>query len=481
MGISMDGTLYNFKLRKDAVWQDGEPVTADDVIFTFDLLKQGGGPVPQDLQDFWQDVELVKLDDLTLQFRLPEAFAPFLDYLTFGILPKHLLDGQTIDQMINSPFNLQPVGTGPYRFNHLITQDGVIQGVSLSAFDKYYGQKPYIQEIVFRYYDDPAAALQAYRDGLAQGIGSVTPEILKAVLSEPDLNVYTARQPQLSMVMFNLKDPEVPFLQDGKIRQALLMALNRQWIVDRLLNGQAAVADGPILPGTWAYYENTKPISFDPAAARTLLKDAGYVLAKEGDVVRSKGNSDNPDTLVSLKITLLYPDDLQHKAIAEYIQASWLSIGVQADLEPVAYDQLVTDRLDSRNFQAALVDINLSRSPDPDPYPFWDQAQATGGQNYSQYDSRVASEYLERARTTVNMIDRAKLYRSFQMVFDRDLPALPLYYPMFTYAVDRNIQGIRMGPLFDSSDRFSNVSEWFLASERVKKVDSRPADQTPVP
>ena len=108
-----------------------------------------------------------------VQFRLPEAFAPFPDYLGFGILPKHLLDGKSIEQIIDLNFNIEPVGNGPYRFDRLITENSEIKGVVLAAFKDYYGEKPYIDEMVFRYYPDAPAALQAYRDGQVQGIGSV--------------------------------------------------------------------------------------------------------------------------------------------------------------------------------------------------------------------------------------------------------------------------------------------------------------------
>src|SRR5512146_2106664 len=151
LGFSQDGTIYNVTLRKNAKWQDGQPVTADDVVFTVNLMRKGADIVPVDLQDFWKDVEVVKLSDKVLQFRLPEPFAPFADYLGFGILPKHLLDGKTIDKMIDLNFNIQPVGTGPYRFDRLVVENGEIKGVALAAFKDYYGQPPYIDEVVFRY------------------------------------------------------------------------------------------------------------------------------------------------------------------------------------------------------------------------------------------------------------------------------------------------------------------------------------------
>ena len=468
MGVSMDGTLYNFTLRKGALWHDGAPVRADDVLFTVELMRAGGGAVPPDLQDFWKEVELVKLSDDSIQFRLPEAFAPFPDYLTFGILPKHILGSLTLDGMIDSSFNLAPVGTGPYRFGGLLVDNGSIQGVSLLANENYYGSRPYIQQIVFRYYPDSASALQAYRDDQVQGIGLISPDVLKEALAEPDLGVYTARQPLLSMVMFNLKNQDVPFLQEVKVRKALMKGLNRQLIVDRILQGQAAIANGPILPGTWAHYEELQVDAYDPDAAQTLLKEAGFILAAEGDVVRQNNQE------VSLTFTLVHPDDAQHTAVAEFLRASWARLGVLVQLEPVPYDALIRDYLEQRDYQAALVDLNLSRSPDPDPYPFWDQAQSVNGQNYTQWESRIASEYIEQARISANVLDRARLYRSFQVIFARELPALPLYYPMYSYAVDRNVLGVRAGPLFDSSDRFGSIGEWFLASEQLKPQNANP-------
>jgi peptide/nickel transport system substrate-binding protein len=391
LGFSQDGTLYNITLHKDAEWHDGQPVSADDVVYTIELLREGAGIIPQDVQDFWKEVEVVKLSDDTLQFRLPEAFAPFLDYLSFGLLPSHLLAGQSLEALIDAPYNLEPVGTGPYKFNQLLVENGQIIGVALTANEAYYGSRPYIDQIVFRYYPDAAGAFQAYRNGQVQGLGTVTEDILSQVLAEPGLAVYTARLPELSMVLFNLNTQDAEFFKDVKVRRALLLGINRQWIVDRVLQGQAAVADGPILPGTWAYYDALKREPYDPDAAIALLREAGYVLAEEGSVVRKKGD-------LTLRFVLSYPDDDIMSQVAEYIRDSWGALGAQVELEALPYDQLITQRLDPRSYQAALVDVNLSRSPDPDPYPFWDQAQAVGSP-CCQRVSRAGAHHSECDRT----------------------------------------------------------------------------------
>lgn len=466
-GISADGTTYNVELRKNLSWQDGKPVTSDDVIFTYNLLRSDSQYVPADLRKLWKDVEIKKLDSRTLQFRLPEAFSPFLDYLTVGILPEHLLGGQTLDKIVDSQFNIQPVGTGPYRLDHLIVENNQVKGVVLGIFDRYYGKKPYIQQFVFRYYPDGKSALQAYQANEVQGIANVSNDILPSVLAESGLSLYTAREPQLSLVLFNLKNDDVPFFQDAKVRSALMDGLNRQWIVDHVLDGQAIVANSPLFPDSWAYYSEISKVSFDPTAAAAALKNDGYSLPTGGDKIWTKNGK-------PISFTLLYPDDPQHKAVAQAIAANWTGLNVKVALQAQPYDQLISGSLVQRDFEAALVDLNLNNSPDPDPYPFWDEAQAKDGQNYTQWSNRTASEYLEQARITTDIGERTKLYRNFQLIFMRDVPAIPIDYPVYNYAVDRQVQGIRMGPLYDPSDRFATVTDWFLAARA-------PSQKTPVP
>jgi len=184
-GISQDGTAYNFSIQPKAVWHDGEPVTSDDVAFTVNYLRSDELPLPEDLRALWKQVEVKILDEKTLQFHLPEPFAPFLDYLSFGVLPKHLLEGVSPAQLVDAEFNLKPVGTGPYRFDHLISEQGQVKGVVFSAFKDYYLNRPFIDEIVFRYYSDPKAALTAYQQGeVLASAGFQTISCLKCLIRQ---------------------------------------------------------------------------------------------------------------------------------------------------------------------------------------------------------------------------------------------------------------------------------------------------------
>lgn len=458
-GISQNGTLYNFTLREDIFWHDGNQVTSDDVLFTIELLRSGGMTIPLDLQEFWQEIEVTILNERNFQIQLPEPYSPFLDYLTFKILPSHLLGGKTYEEIVNDDFNLQPIGSGPYVFSTLVLDQDFILGVELVNNSAYHGGAPFIETLVFLYYPDIESAWQSYLDGSTQGISGLgNGEILEQALKEEDMAVYSSRLPQFTTIFLNLDNPQAEFLSDLAVRKALLMGINREAIVNQLYNGQAVITDSPILPGTWSYYRVAEPIDFDPNAAVKTLVNAEYELSEresDGQILRSKDDQ-------YLSLTLLYPDEDFYEQIAIMVQQYWVDLGVEVFLEPVPYDQLINERLAQRDYDAALVDINLARTPDPDPYPFWNQVQATTGQNYSQWNNKMASEYLEKARVTVDIDERTRLYHNFQVIFNQELPSLILYYPIHNYGISKEIQGVRVGPLFDVVDRFNTLPAWYL-------------------
>ncbi|HAF62997.1 MAG TPA: hypothetical protein DCK95_11835 [Anaerolineaceae bacterium] len=460
-GISFDGLSYNFDINPDAAWHDGTPVTSADIVFTVDIMRSAESVLPTDLKEFWNNIEVIPLGDHSIQFRLSEAFAPFMDYLSFGILPKHLLGELSYQEIVNSSFNLEPVGSGPYQFERLITENGAIKGVVLSANPSYYGGEPLISQFVFMYYDDAASAYSAYSEGVVQGISEVSDEILSDVLSDPNLAVYSAVKPEVSMVLLNLNNNKVKFLQEENVRKALLHAIDRRRMVDLALQGQGVLSDIPLIPSNWAYYEGIQTFDYDPQKAGILLDEIGYILPNGDGSIRENDGS-------ALSFELTHPDDATHTAIAQAIQKDWQKIGVEVELVAVPYDVLILDYLEPLTYQAVLIDLNFERSPDPDPYPFWDQAQQSGGQNYSQWENKVISEYLEEARVTTDLDERAKLYRNFQVVFQDELPALPLYYPVYNFAIDEGINGVRVGSFYDTADRFFSVTDWYLIASAAE-------------
>jgi peptide/nickel transport system substrate-binding protein len=247
-------------------------------------------------------------------------------------------------------------------------------------------------------------------------------------------------------------------------------------MIDELMDSQAILAHGPIFPNSWAYYPGIVQVPYDPDAAIKILREAGYSIPASGGSVRTN------DEGQSLNIELIYPQDARYEPFAQAIARDWRAIGVGVELIPMSYEDVVSAYLDPRAYQAALIDLNFSRTPDPDPYPFWHQAQITGGQNYSKWDDRQASEYLEQARIEVDIAERTRLYNNFQVRFATELPSLPLFYPIYNYAVEEQVQGVTMGPLYEPSDRLVTSPQWFLLAERGSGSETvSPAENTPAP
>ncbi|MCC7362245.1 MAG: peptide ABC transporter substrate-binding protein [Anaerolineales bacterium] len=465
--VSDDGLTYTFVLRADARWHDGRPVTTADVAFTVGLLQNPKFSGPPELARLWQALSLAVINDQAFTVTLPEPFAPFLDYTTFGLLPEHLLGQTPPAQLAEADFNHAPIGAGPFRFVALTGENGQVNGARLAAFADYFGPAPLLNEVAFRFYPEVGAALAGYQAGEVLGISRIDAAHLNQALQTEPLGVYTALLPEYSLIYLNLQSDELPFFQDKKVRQALLRGLNRSAMVNQLLNGQAVVANSPVLPGSWAYNPTLPNIAYDPAAAAKLLDSAGWVIpdgaapGSEG-YVRRKGE-------LELRFTLTTPNDDLHLALAQAAAATWKQLGVIVTVNAVAPNTVREAFLlpRPRVFDAVLVDLNLAGTPDPDPYPMWHETQVESGQNYGGFNDRVSSELLEQARITTDLGARARLYYQFQSRFIDQTPALLLFYPVYNYAVDKSVIGVQIGPLIEASDRLNTLAQWSLATRRV--------------
>ena len=450
--VSVDGTVFTVNLRLDAVWHDGVPLTSQDVIYTISLMQGGSNLIPEDLRSFWSRIAVHAISDSTLEFALPVAYAPFLDYLNFQILPAHILGSLDMDGLVDHSFNLSPIGSGPYRFDSLDTENGIITGVNLVASEFYFDGRPFIDEIHFRYYPDERVALQAYQSGEVDGLSQVSSEILQEVLNQTGLNLYSSREPVISMVFLNLRNANVPVLQQADFRKALMSGINRQAIIDNVLSSQAVLAQGPIIPGNWAYYDEQTAYRFDPDGARQSLLGMGLTQDANGRFMYEG---------TAVELTLAVQDDAKHVGIGQMLQQNWQSIGISINLQTLPYEQLLA-ALQERTYEMVLIDVDLSDTPDPDPYQFWAESQTESGQNYSQWANSTASTYLEQARQTLTIDIRIRLYRNFQVLFEEELPSLPLFSPVYNYAVKDSIKNLAFGPIYDPADRFNDVQGWYI-------------------
>lgn len=455
--VSPDGLTYQFTLRRDIRWQDGQPFTASDVLFTINLMQDPQFPGAPSLHQLWQSVSVEQVGDYSIRFTLPEPFPAFTEFTTIGILPAHLLGAMPAQDLLNHPFNLQPVGTGPFKLDEINAQFA-----RLSTNPFYHGPKPRLNGLELRFYSNQQAVLSAYQAGNIQGIATVPPQMLPAVRQMESLNLYTTRLSGYNLIYLNLQAPEqAPFFQEAAVRKALLHGLNRQAIIDHALNGQAIIANGPILPWSWAYNPEQPTTDFDLALANQLLDESGWI-DTDGDGIRDKDGQ-------LLTFSLLSSDDPANIKVAETVRDQWLQLGVSTLIEVVGTG--LDDRLAQRDFQAALAEVLLTG--DPDPYPFWHQTQITGGQNYAGWDNTKASMLLEEARTITNRGQRNDAYFEFQRIFVEEVPSLILFHPVYTYGVSKDVLDVQITPVTNPSDRFRTITDWYLLTRRVINTDAR--------
>jgi peptide/nickel transport system substrate-binding protein len=452
--VSDDGLTYTFHLRRDVRWHDGAPFTADDIVFTIKTIQNPGFQGVPYLADLWRTVSVRRIDNYTVSFTLQEPFAPFIDYTTIGILPAHLLQNIEAKALPQARFNSQPVGTGLFQVEELSAKH-----IVLRANPHFHGARPYLSTIEFRFYPDYESIFGAYERGEIEGISRVLPEDLPKARGHRNLNLFSARLSGYTLIFLNLNNPNTPFFQSKEVRQALLYALDRQKIIDQILDGQGLVVHSPIMPNSWAYDQNIKKYGYDPDQAKALLDQAGWV-DSDGDGIREKEG-------IKLEFGLLTNDDPTRVKIIEEIARQWAAVGVKAGPQTSGVSGLVRDFLVPRRYDAILTQWQ-ELPPDPDPYPLWHSTQGQGeGQNYTGFAHREADQIMEEARRITDQTRRMELYHRFQQIFADEVPALLLYHPVYSYAIDKRVRGVQIAPMIEPSDRFRTLTDWYVLTRRV--------------
>jgi len=443
-----DGSSYTFWIRPAARWHDGAPVTAEDVLFTVGLIQnpQYTGP----LAAAWRDVQVERLDERTVRFHMVQgAFAPFLEYTSLGLLPAHLLGKLSVREVQTSTFNLQPVGSGPFRVKEVHPSYLILE-----AAPTFWGPRPYLGRIKFQVYPNYKTILSALERDEVEGVAYLDPEDAARLEGSQKVMVFHAPLSSYTLLFLNVTQP--PF-NDRAVRQAVACAVDRQKLIDLGRQGQGRRLDGPIPPDSWAYNPDAPRYDYAPDRARQLLDEAGWQPGPDG--VRRKG--DQP-----LRFVLLTNDRQERVKVAHEIQRELAAVGMGVEVQVGGTGGLVQDFLLPRRFQAALFSWDFNGF-DPDPYAVWHSSQiAPRGLNVSGFNNRRADELLERARKALDQEERARLYREFQALFAEELPSVPLYVPLYSYAVARKVRGVELGLMADPADRFRSVAGWYVKTRK---------------
>jgi len=466
--ISEDGKEYTFHIRGDARWHDGNQVTADDVLFTFDSIQDPNLASP--LAVSFRGTRIEKIDDLTIKFTLDEPFSPFLTTLTVGILPRHLwMDVPTTGFQI-AEFNRKPIGSGPFKFKSF-TRDkrGLIHAYNLERNEDFYGKAPYIEELSFKFYPTFEEGINALNNKNIQGLSYLPKESKEDIHGRKDLVYYTPAMPQYTALFFNQKQNTL--LEDDDVRRALALATIKDEIVNDILDGEGTVVHSPIPEGSIGYHPDVEKIEPNISEANTLLDETKWKFLDQNDTYRAvmvdieNEEGETYEEREDFTLSISTVDTEQNIAVAEEIREQWERVGIYVDIKTYSSAELQRDIIKNHNFEILLFGEILGL--DPDPYPFWHSSQIGAGLNLAQFANRDADKLLEDARTESDPEVRQEKYQKFQEILADKIPAIFLYSPTYTYPVTNKVKGIELERITIPADRFSGIYDWYIKTKRA--------------
>ena len=279
--ILEEGRVYEFDLKENIFWEDGEPLNINDIIFTIETIQNPDFKSPQRVS--WLEVEVEKVSDRSLRFKLKKPSAIFLEQCTLKIIPEHIWKTVSPQNFPLTLYNLKPIGSGPYKLKNLLqTDQGKISSLTLIRNPRYFGQGPNIPKITFFFYDSEEELLKEYSKGEIKGFTLLSVENLPKI--NLDLRLYSLSLPRYFAIFFNLEKSKV--LVDEEVRKALNYGTNKEEMVEKILFGHGKVIHSPILPQVYGFKEPSEIYQFDLEKAKEILEKAGFIENEEGKRIK---------------------------------------------------------------------------------------------------------------------------------------------------------------------------------------------------
>lgn len=437
-----NGTRWIFYLRKGVFFHDGVEMTAEDVKFTLDKLKDPRIRVR--FSNAFLDLHSVIVKDrYTIEILFARPNYSLISAFDIGILPRHLLEKEDI---LNSAFNRHPTGTGPFRF--VMWSD---KEILLEANKNYFLGRPYLDRVLVRFYKDQEAAWAGLMRGDVDSFYIITPENFQTLKKIPDIRTYSYLKALYYMLVLNLREE---IFKDKRVRQALNYAIDKERIVKEVLRGEGIVSKGTIYPGSWAYNKDINPYPYDPNKALELLKDAGWA-DHDGDHILDKDGKGFEFTL-----HINEGDNIKERA-ALIIQGQLLDIGVR--MRVILFPAASQDFLFQGRFDAHFPE--MIAWPDPDlSYIFWHSSQIKGGMNVSLYRNQEIDMLLDQGRGIEDIKERKAIYYRFQEEILNDPPGIFLFWSNYTVGLHKRFRDVKI----TASGPFNNIREWYVPKEEQR-------------
>ncbi|USN87778.1 MAG: hypothetical protein H6779_05270 [Candidatus Nomurabacteria bacterium] len=457
--ISDDGLIYHVILKKDNTFHDGKPLTARDVVFTFDLFKN---PILRSpLQGVWSDVAIEEINEYELNIILKEAYAPFIENLTVGVMPYHIWGDLPIEQLPFSQYNTEPIGSGLFAIKDTKhNSSGLISSYELSPTSKIA-----LDKMELRFYPNENDLTEAFLNKEITNtvflptnvISELDPEAVQ-IISEP--------LPRIFGIFFNQN--KSPALRDKAARQALNVAIDREQIVNEVLGGHGVPTNQPILISANKLESINTDSDNRPTSSIAL---ASEILIKGGWTQSSVGlwEKEIDKSKETLSVTIRTSNTEIFDKTTAIVAENWRKLGVEVQIEQYEQTGLVKSVIRPRDFQALLFGLDMNRIQDL--YPFWHSSQKDDpGLNITQYTNVTVDQLLEKSRVTKDDDERNKILSEISDIIVDELPAIFLFAPNVTYVVNKDIQITPINSFSKPTDRFTDIANWHTKSEKIWSI-----------
>jgi peptide/nickel transport system substrate-binding protein len=441
-----DGLSWTFKLRSGVKWSDGNPFSADDVVFTFNdvVLKPDLGA--QNRASYAAVKSVTAVDPNTVRFDLSRKFAALPSFLAYnaGILPKHVLSA---NPLATTSFNKGvPISTGPFKVEKYTSG----QSVSLVRNENYFGPKAYLDKVVFTVVPDANTQIAQALSGDLTIMILDNKAAVDRVKTASGLTVVSRPLVQYYWLALNQTDPR---FTDVRVRQAFVHAIDRQAIIKSVELGYGSIANSPITPALAAYYDPSlaSKYPYDPAKAKDLLTQAGWTAGSDG-VLQKNGQP--------FKFTM----DVGQRGVLEpvnaLIQQDLKKVGVIADLNTMEWNSYIQKDVVRREYTAT---VNWWTYPsDPDVFPYYHSSAAGKGFNIPGYQDPKLDDLLVQGQSASDLEARKAVYKQLQAYTSETLPYLFLWYPQEIDVLSTQLKGV---PELGLRDAMHYLGEWWLAKK----------------
>jgi len=462
--VTDDGRVYILKLKNDLVWNDNEPLTSDDVIFTVKTIQDPSSHSP--LAKNWEGAVLERLSELQIKITLATPYTFLMNNIKrLPILPKHIFSTIPPANLHLSAYNLEPVGSGPYRFKDFSKRrDGFITNYHLVINDKYFGDKPFIEDFYFNFYEHNDELINAFRLHQINGFGSALPfkEEIKQ-LAQAKFEKIT--MPRYYSLFFNPLSNR--YLKSDNLKLALITALNREAIVKKILDNNALLTESPFLQyieKPWTQIINNLDIDNKP---ETWQQKTKYNPTKAKEYFEN-WQKQNEKTELSLNVFVPKIDFLEE--IANEIIKYWQAIGIEKiNISVIDTDDILNDIIKTRNYDILLFG-NVLENPE-DFFPFWHSSQRFyPGLNLALFQNQKVDKIIENIRQKeMTDAERYSELKKLENLILEENPAIFLFSLPYFYIHTDRLEGFNPNIVITPADRFHDINKWNINRVRVIK------------